>query len=124
MVLNDNKFFSSIVDELTLLNSIPEEESEEEKRKREEQEKLEVMQESLQKEKTIKPVKSKNQFANVPASREEEKFFNNIVSELKKVDEEDEDYTILDGISTTRRIQYGAAQEPTIAGSTFRLLKA
>ena len=46
------------------------------------------------------------------------------LEDLKKQSQEEKDYTSLDGISTTRRIQFGARQEPTIAGNTYRLLKA
>ena len=66
----------------------------------------------------------KEEEINIPASKTEEYFYNNLINDLTEFSEEDVDYTSLDGISTTRRIQYGAAQEPTIAGSTYRLLKA
>jgi tRNA pseudouridine-54 N-methylase len=123
MAINQDDFFTSLADDLTRLSSTPVEETEEERKKREEKERLELMQKTLQQDtEAVEPKKEEE--IKIPASKTEENFYNNLKNDLTQLSEEDVDYTSLDGISTTRRIQYGAAQEPTIAGSTYRLLKA
>jgi hypothetical protein len=52
-------------------------------------------------------------------------FYDDFIYKLNQDESKNIDYSKLDeGITTTRKIQFGAAQEPTILGSTFRLGKA
>ena len=116
MAINQDDFFTSLADDLTRLSSTPVEETEEERKKREEKERLELMQKTLQQDtEAVEPKKEEE--IKIPASKTEENFYNNLKNDLTELSEEDVDYTSLDGISTTRRIQYGAAQEP---GYVFR----
>ncbi len=106
-------------------------ETEEEKRKREEEERKKREQELLnslqisQEQKEPVEILEKT----LPSSEQEKSYVSDTLFNKIKVLEEQEDldvdYTKLsDKISTTRKIQYGARQEPMIAGSAFRLLKA
>jgi hypothetical protein len=124
--MEENNFFTSIINDLNFLEDSTDKETEEEKRKREEEERLKLMQQSLQEEQSIveskeEPIKKQIE---VPVSVSDKEMFDSIINDLSNREEQEIDYTSLDGISTTRKIQYGAAQEPTIAGSSYRLLKA
>ena len=123
MAINQDDFFQSVAEDLFKLNTLPE--TEEEKKKREEEERLKVLQrqESIEKE-PVEVTEKKTSEIKMPQSKSEEEFFQNLSTDLKTESEKDIDYTTLDGISTTRRVQFGAAQEPAILGSTYRLLKA
>ena len=120
--MEENNFFKSIIDDLKSLENFEVKETEEEKRKREEEEKIRLMQKSLQEEQTVIETKEEplEKEIKVPVSVSEKEMFNSIVNDLRDREEQEIDYTLLDGISTTRKIQYGAAQEPTIAGSRKR----
>tara|TARA_B100002019_G_scaffold105684_1_gene90819 strand:+ start:111 stop:4052 length:3942 start_codon:yes stop_codon:yes gene_type:complete len=126
MAINNDDIFASFLDDLQTFKNLPEgaEETEEEKKKREEEERLNVLKESepIEVSEVDVPVESKKN--NFPASETEKKVMSSFLEDLEKQSLEEKDYTSLDGISTTRRIQFGARQEPTIAGNTYRLLKA
>jgi len=118
----DNDFFNKFKN----IESLNVPETEEEKKKREEEEKRKKEEEllkSIQQTQEINLETKSEEFV-VPENSVavDNKFFNN----FKNIeDDENIDYTKLgEEISTTRKIQYGARQEPMIAGSAFRLLKA
>ncbi len=101
-------------------------ETKEEKRKREEEEKRkkeEKLLKSIQKSQEINSEIKTEEFI-VPENSVT--VDNNFFNDFKNIEEDENiDYTQLgEEISKTRKIQYGARQEPMIAGSAFRLLKA
>ena len=106
-------------------------ETEEEKRKREEEERikkekelLKSIQQTKEQEEPVEIVEEPLPFLEQEKSSVSDKLFNKIKM-LESKEDLDVDYTELNNnISTTRKIQYGARQEPMIAGSAFRLLKA
>ena len=118
----DEELYNTIID---FNSSVNQEETEEEKKKREEKERKkeeEKLLKSIQESQDIEP-----QETDVTVSSEEILMSDDLFNSVINLEEEnsDTDYTVLSPeVSTTRKIQYGARQEPMIAGSVFRLLKA
>ena len=105
-MLNKNNFYSSFIDKLNQENLIDNKNNKED---------LEDIQNSFD---TI-PSSSNN------ISYKSDNFYDDFIYKLNKENQKDIDYSVLgSNISTTRKVQFGAAQEPMILGSAFRLGKA
>jgi len=106
MAVNKDNFYSSFIDKLNQKNLIDNKNN---------KENLEDIQNSFD---TI-PSSSNN------ISYKSDDFYDDFIYKLNKENQKDIDYSALGSdISTTRKVQFGAAQEPMILGSAFRLGKA
>ena len=127
---NQQEIFDTFFDDLLVDSvSIPtkKDDEDEEERKRKEAERLKEIQEEIEVQPTFdeQPVEeepeviSEEEIIKTPVSKTEQQMFDSFMEEVEAPQEEDERE-----LSYTRRVKYGAAQEPTILGSTGRLIKA
>ena len=126
------KIFDTFLDDL-LVDSVfipnKKDDEDEEERKKKEAERLKEIQEDIKVQPTFdeQPVEeeqskviSEDELIKTPVSKTQQKVFDSFIEEVEELKEEDDEKEL----SYTRRVKYGAAQEPTIAGSTTRLVKA
>jgi hypothetical protein len=129
---DQQEIFDTFFDDLLVDSvSIPtkKDDEDEEERKRKEAERLKEIQEEIEAQPTFdeQPVKeeeeteviSEEEIIKTPVSKTEQQMFDSFMEEVEAPKEEDEKE-----LSYTRRVKYGAAQEPLIVGSTARLIKA
>lgn len=128
---DQQEIFDTFFDDLLVDSvSIPtkKDDEDEEERKRKEAERLKEIQEEIEAQPTFdeQPVEeeeteviSEEEIIKTPVSKTEQQMFDSFMEEVEAPQEEDERE-----LSYTRRVKYGAAQEPTILGSTGRLIKA
>ena len=127
---DQQEIFDTFFDDLLVDSvSIPtkKDDEDEEERKRKEAERLKEIQEEIETKPTFdeQPVEeeteviSEEKIIKTPVSKTEQQVLNSFIDQIEEPKEEEEKE-----LSYTRRVKYGAAQEPTIAGSAARLLKA